>query len=121
VQVNTFAYAYDFAANRAAEQVGNSNYTATFNPLNQINTTTASGGSATNEWDAVNRLVAVSTGNTRTEFTYDGEHRLHSIRQLTNGVQASLRRFLWCDGELCQERDASGAVLTKRFFPQGAK
>jgi RHS repeat-associated protein len=121
MQVNSFAYGYDFGANRLAEQAGASNYTATFNALNQINTTTAPGGSATNEWDALNRLVAVSTGNTRTEFTYDGEHRLHSIRQLTNGVQASLRRFVWCESDLCQERDSSGAVLTKRFFPQGVK
>ena len=43
-----------------------------------------------------------------------------SIRQLTNGSQASFRRFVWCDNELCEERDAAGAV-TKRFFEQGMK
>lgn len=59
-------------------------------------------------------------GNQRTEFTYDGQSRLASLRLLTNGSQASLRRFVWCDNEICEERDASGAV-TKRFFSQGVK
>jgi len=39
-----------------------------------------------------------------------------SIRQLTNGTQASLRRFLWSGNQLCEERDAAGAV-TKRIRP----
>src|SRR5262249_8909524 len=46
--------------------------------------------------------------------------RVGSIRLLTNGVQASLRRLVWCDSEIAEERDASG-VLTKRFFRQGVK
>ena len=116
--VNTFAYAYDPAGNRLAEQVGGSNYTATYNPLNQISTSTAPGASRTNEWDAEDRLVAVNCGNERTEFTYDGFSRLASLRLLTNGFQVSLRRFVWCGGEICEERDASG-VVTKRFFGQG--
>ena len=119
--VNSFAYTYDPLGNRLFEQNGSSNYVATYNALNQINTSAAPGTSRTNEWDAKNRLVAVNTGNTRTEFTYDGEHRLHSIRQLTNGAQASLRRFVWCDNDICEERDASGAITTKRFFNPGVK
>jgi RHS repeat-associated protein len=43
-----------------------------------------------------------------------------SIRQLTNGIEASFRRFVWCDDMLCEEREANGA-LTKRFFEQGMK
>jgi len=119
--INTFSYSYDPAGNRLVEQVGASNYTATYNSLNQITTTTAPGASRTNEWDAENRLVAVNAGNSRTEFSYDGESRLASIRHLTNGVQASLRRFAWCDNDICEERDVSGAVTTKRFFGQGVK
>jgi RHS repeat-associated protein len=42
------------------------------------------------------------------------------IRQLVNGSEVSNRRFVWCGGEICEERDAGGAV-TKRFFPQGVK
>src|SRR5262245_42742479 len=43
--VNTFAYAYDPAGNRLSEQAGSSTYTATYNALNQISTTTAPGAS----------------------------------------------------------------------------
>jgi hypothetical protein len=50
--VNTFAYAYDPLGNRLAEQTGATNFTATYNALNQISTTTAPGASRTNEWDA---------------------------------------------------------------------
>jgi RHS repeat-associated protein len=118
--VNTFAYAYDPLGNRLTEQVGVTNYTATYNALNQINTTTAPGASRTNEWDAEDRLVAVNDGNKRTEFTYDGLDRLVSIRQSVNGSQVSHRRFVWCDNKLCEERDATG-VVTKRFFELGTK
>lgn len=118
--VNSFTYTYDPAGNRLAEQFGSSNETATYNALNQISTTTAPGGSRTNEWDAKDRLVAVNEGNLRTEFTYDGMDRMVSIRQLTNGVEASFRRFVWCDDALCEERDASGEI-TKRFYRQGVK
>jgi RHS repeat-associated protein len=62
----------------------------------------------------------VNAGNTRTEFAYDGESRLSAIRQLTNGTEVSFRRFVWCDN-ICEERDASGAVTTKRFWDQGVK
>jgi RHS repeat-associated protein len=118
--VNTFAYAYDPAGNRLTEQVGTSNSSATYNALNQLSTSTASGATRTNEWDAKDRLVAVNSGNQRTEFTYDGMDRMVSIRQLTNGVEASFRRFVWCDDEICEERDAAGTV-TKRFYRQGMK
>lgn len=118
--INTFAYAYDPSGNRLTEQVGTSNYTATYNALNQLSTTTAPGATRTNEWDAKDRLVAVNVGNQRTEFTYDGMDRMVSIRQLTNGVEASFRRLVWCDRKICEERDAAGA-LTKRLFERGMK
>ena len=118
--VNTLAYTYDPAENRLTEQSGASNYTASYNALNQLSVSTAPGSSRTNEWDAKDRLVAVIVGNLRTEFTYDGQSRLASLRLLTNGSQASLRRFVWCGNEICEERDGSGTV-TKRFFNQGVK
>jgi RHS repeat-associated protein len=119
--INTFGYTYDFAGNRLAEQVGASNYTATYNALNQISTSTAPGASRTNEWDAEDRLTAVNLGSQRTEFTYNADSQMVSIRLLTNGVQSSLRRFVWCGQELCEERDATGAIVAKRFFEQGVK
>jgi RHS repeat-associated protein len=116
--VNAFAYTYDPAENRLTEQTSSSNYTATYNALNQISTTTARHGSRTNEWDATGRLVAVNAGHERTEFTYDAAGRLLSTRKSINGAEVSLRRFVWCDSALCEERDGSGDV-TKRFFPFG--
>jgi RHS repeat-associated protein len=74
----------------------------------------------TNEWDAEDRLIAVTTGNQRTEFTYDGYGRRVGIRQLVNGAEVSHRRFVWCESEVCEERNANG-TLVKRFFPEGVK
>jgi RHS repeat-associated protein len=119
--VNTFDYTYDPAGNRLAEQVGPSNYNAAYTALNQISTTTAPSAVRTNEWDALNRLTAVNIGNQRTEFAYDGMSRLRSIRKLVNASEVSLRKFVWCGGHICEERDASGANVTKRFLPQGVK
>jgi RHS repeat-associated protein len=118
--INPFTYAYDPSGNRLTEQVGASNSIATYNALNQLSTSTAPGASRTNEWDARDRLVAINSGNQRTEFTYDGMDRMVSIRQLTNAVEASFRRFVWCGNKICEERNAVGAV-TKRYFQQGMK
>ncbi len=118
--ISTFGYTYDPLGNRLTEQVGVSNYTATYNALNQLSTTTAPGASRTNEWDAKDRLIAVNAGNQRTEFTYDGMDRMVSLRHLTNGIEASVRRFVWCDSDVCEERNAAGAV-TRRFYEQGMK
>lgn len=118
--VDDDVYSYDADGNRVMEQAGGSTNIATYNALNQLNTITGPRASRTNEWDADDRLVAVNDGSQRTEFTYDGLGRLAGIRQLVNGTEISHRRFLWCDDQLCEERDVSGAV-TKRFFEQGMK
>jgi RHS repeat-associated protein len=118
--ITTFAYTYDPSGNRLTEQIGASTHVATYNGLNEIRTTTAPGASRTNEWDALDRFVAVNGGNQRTEFTYDGLNRRVAIRQLVNDAEVSHRRFVWCDDEICEERDGAGTV-TKRFFPQGMK
>lgn len=119
-RISTYSYTYDPAGNRLSEQVGANSYTATYNTLNQISTTSAPGSSRTNEWDAADRLVAVNSGNRRTEFTYDGDSRIVGIRQLVNGSEVSRRQFVWSGLALCEERNAAGAV-TKRFFGQGMK
>jgi len=117
--VNSFNYNYDLAGNRLSEQAGGATNTAAYNALNQLNATSGgTGASHTNQWDAKDRLAVVTSGSQRTELTYDGLSRVASIRQLTNGTQASLRRFLWSGNQLCEERDAAGAV-TKRYFDQG--
>ncbi|MGO9204457.1 MAG: RHS repeat-associated core domain-containing protein [Limisphaerales bacterium] len=118
---NVFNYNYDLAGNRLSEWASGATNTAAYNALNQLNAVSGgTGASHTNQWDARDRLVAVTSGSQRTELAYDGWSRLASIRQLTNGTQASLRRFLWSGNQLCEERDASGAV-TKRYFGQGVQ
>ena len=116
-----FAYTYDPAANRLTEETSTATNTATHNALNQLSTIAGAASAArTNKWDANDRLVVVNSGNQRTEFTYDGIGRLMILRQLTNGLEVSFRRFVWNGNENCEERDAAGAV-TKRFFRQGMK
>jgi len=121
VLTGSFAYGYDSLGNRLTESANGAATTASYNALNQINTTqNGSGSSRTNEWDAENRLVAVNVGNQRTEFSYDGKSRLAGIRQLVNGSETSHRLFVWCGDQICEERDGSGA-LVKRFFDQGVQ
>jgi RHS repeat-associated protein len=85
-----------------------------------VSTQPATGSPATYEWDAEQRLAAVVSGNSRTEFSYDGLTRRVGIRKLISGSEVSNRRFVWCGDEICQERTAAGAV-SKRFFSQGVK
>lgn len=120
VLVNTYAYGYDSAGNRLTELIGGQTATSTYNALNQLSTTANAATTArTNEWDAQKRLTAVNQGTVRTEFAYDGQSRLASIRQLQSGSQVSLRRFVWNNNQISEERDASGSNITKRFYPQG--
>jgi RHS repeat-associated protein len=76
-------------------------------------------GTRTFEWDAENRLTAVNSGVQRSEFTYDGLSRRVRIVEKTSGATTSDMRFLWCDEDLCEQRDSTGATSTARFFPQG--
>jgi RHS repeat-associated protein len=119
-RVTAFAYSYDPAGNRLTEQVGGAVNAAAYNALNQEASVTGAGASQTNEWDASDRLVAVNSPSQRTEFAYDGINRLASIRLLTNGVQASMRRFVWSGDRVGEERDAAG-TRTKQYFEQGMR
>jgi hypothetical protein len=121
VQISSYGYTYDVADNLLNEVAGATTNTATYNILNQIATSTAPSASRTNEWDGEDRLTATVFGNERIEFSYNGEGYLAAIRRLTNGVQASLRRLVWCNRTICQERDASGGTVTRRYYPQGMK
>jgi RHS repeat-associated protein len=121
VFAGAFGYSYDPAGNRVREETLTATNVASYNALNQLSV--SSGGTfaaRTNEWDARDRLVAVNGGNTRTEFTYDGDGQLVAIRQLVDGVETSLRRFIWTDGMISEERDGAGAI-TKRFFANGVR
>jgi RHS repeat-associated protein len=120
VQVGAFAYSYDLSGDRLTEQISGATATANYNALNQLSTiANAAFISGTNQWDGQNRLADVNAGNLQTVFGYDGANRLAYIQQLENGSQVSFRRFVWCNGSICEERDATGTVITKRYFPQG--
>lgn len=66
-------------------------------------------------WDGQDRLIKITQGANSTEFVYDGLGR--RVAEKLNG--AFIRRWLWDGTELCEERDAGGTTVTKRFFPQG--
>ena len=117
-QINEYGYSYDPAGNRLSEQVGASLNTVAYNALNQMSAGAASSAPGTNEWDAMQRLTAVSTADQRTEFAYDGRSHLASVRQLQSGTETAFRRFVWRQGRISEERDESNNI-TKYFFPQG--
>jgi RHS repeat-associated protein len=76
-------------------------------------------GTRTFEWDAENRLLAISQGVLRSEFTYDGLGRWVRLIEKNNGVVASDLRFLWCESSICEERDSAGSTTLKRFVGHG--
>jgi RHS repeat-associated protein len=117
---NSFGYSYDLAGNRLTETIAGSGSTASYNSLNQLSTSDNPASVArTNQWDAQNRLVATSFGNQTAQFGYDGASRPVYIRELQDGSQVSLRYFVWRNDRLCEERDATGTNITKRFYWQG--
>ena len=62
------------------------------------------------EWDAADRLAAVTAGTNRIEFTYDGLGRRTQIVEKQNGWVVSTKKFLWCGMELCEERTRRNAA-----------
>jgi RHS repeat-associated protein len=82
---------------------------------NNGNTLSATVPAVTYGWDAEDRLVKITQGANVSEFVYDGLSR--RVAEKLNG--AIIKRWLWCGTELCEERDASGATVIKRFFDGG--
>src|SRR5262249_55426626 len=56
----------------------------------------------------------------RSEVQYDGLGRRVHLVERENGVLTSEKFFVWCDLDLCEERDGRGQV-TKRFYAQGVE
>jgi YD repeat-containing protein len=73
------------------------------------------------EWDAENRLLAINQGTLRSEFSYDGQSRRVRIVEKSGQTVTSDRRFLWCETEICEERDAGGGTVVKRFLAGGVQ
>jgi len=72
-------------------------------------------GTRSFEWDALDHVTAIVEGSNRTEFTYSGIGERVRIVQRESGVIVSDVRVVWCDREICEERDASGGILGRRF------
>ena len=54
-----------------------------------------------------------------TEFAYDGQGRRVLAVESEDGTPVSTNGYVWCGTELCDERDATGATVSRRFFGQG--
>lgn len=85
---------------------------------NQVSSVT-SFSTNTYEWDGADRLTAINSGTNRSEFTYDGLGRRVQIVEKQNGAVVSTKKFVWVGMAISEERDSTGATVTKRFFGQG--
>ena len=87
---------------------------------NTISRVYADGSSNTFEWDAANRLAAITYGgnNNRTEFTYDGLGHYKKIVEKNGATVTSTKQFVWIGNRIAEERDANN-VVTQRYFAHG--
>ncbi|HKP02600.1 MAG TPA: RHS repeat-associated core domain-containing protein [Chthoniobacterales bacterium] len=78
------------------------------------------GGGNTFEWDAANRLIAITyTGNSnRTELTYDGASHCTKIVEKAGTTVTSTKQFVWLGHQIAEERDANN-VTTRRYYSDG--
>ncbi|MEW6730797.1 MAG: RHS repeat-associated core domain-containing protein [Acidobacteriota bacterium] len=135
IQSTSYIYGYDNAGNRTSEQIGSNTSSWTYDTTNRVQSQTNpskifthdlngnmnSDSTRTFEWDAANRLVAVVQGTLRSEFTYDGISRRVRVVEKSNGTVTTNKQLLWCEEEICEERDGITGAITKRYFPQGIK
>jgi RHS repeat-associated protein len=122
VPVHDFAYSYDPSDNRTLEQVDGVPRVFSYNVLNELTTSSLQvTNPATYEWDGEHRLSAINRGTNRTEFSYDGADRCVRIVEKGGPATISDLRYVWCGSELCEERDATGATVLRRFFGQGVQ
>lgn len=74
-----------------------------------------SDGERTYTWDAAGRLLTVTKNGVTTEFVYDGLSR--RVAEKTNGTVT--KRWTYVGMTPCEERNAAGTTVTKRYFAQG--
>lgn len=120
VPTQPFNYAYDNGDNRTVEQASGVTRNFAYNALNQLTAISDSPVPAlAYEWDAEHRLVGITNGTHRTEFSYDGLDRRTRVVEKENGVIVTDRRYLWSGLQLTEERDATGGATLKRFSTFG--
>jgi RHS repeat-associated protein len=72
------------------------------------------------EWDARDRLTAITVGLHRTEFSYNGlGRRIRSVEKENSTVQQD-QYSIWCNDELCETRRAENGERVRAVFPLGA-
>ncbi|MDP9120205.1 MAG: hypothetical protein M3O15_02370 [Acidobacteriota bacterium] len=71
-----------------------------------------SDGTRTYEWDAENRLTAITIGAHRSEFGYDGLGRRVLITEKDNGAATTRRHDVWVGDQIAEETDASVLAAT---------
>lgn len=88
--------------------------------------------------DGKNRPLVVNNGNGLPSGTadtllmkYDGQGRrvgitalnaggpVTSLNQLSGAATVSAKTYVWCGNRICEERDATGKQVLKRFFTNG--
>jgi RHS repeat-associated protein len=117
--ITSYTYAYDPAANRLLAATNGGQMTSSYNILNQFISSSIPSNNVTYEWDGENRLTAINQGSNREEFSYDGMSRRVGVTEMANGVTISNFFYLWCETNICEVRDSTGANVTKRLFDQG--
>ena len=120
LDVTNYAFGYDLAGNCTLAETNAAQDQFQYNSLNQLISVTAGPtNSATYEWDAAERLVAINEGTHRSEFSYDGLGHRARIVEKENGLVVADNYFLWCGNTLCEEWDVTGGTVVRRFFRQG--
>jgi RHS repeat-associated protein len=81
-------------------------------------------GARTFEWDAENRLVAVTKGTHRSEFGYDGFGHRVDIRELdanTSGawITSVDTKYVWEGTQILESRNADGSATLQHYYAQG--
>ncbi|WP_437968140.1 RHS repeat-associated core domain-containing protein [Sorangium sp. So ce260] len=130
-------YMYDRAGNRLVERIRQSGVAFRYNAVNELiareeggiariftydeNGNTTSDGVRAFEWDAANRLSAITSGTHRSEFVYDWQGRRVRVVERDGGVVTSDRRYLWDGAEIVEERETTPGTSTRRFFDHGVQ
>lgn len=74
------------------------------------------------KWDAENRLIRIdySKSGKFTTFAYNALGQCQKIVEVEDGRLASSKLLVWCDAQICEERDEAGALI-RQIFPLGER
>ena len=122
------AYRYDAASNLVSMTVDGVPKSLAYTATNALTSATydANGNPIsldgwTYAWDAADRLVKATKGQSESNFTYDGQSRLVRIVDRQGGAVVSDKSYLWCGMARCLEHDNTklGSPVSKQYFAQG--